>query len=272
MSSTGLRISAHEPIPGGAGAQEVLRRYPKQRPSLPPAQALVYEDEYRINRAGDGLLYRAVRGMESWMHRRIAAEQVMGNVLELGAGGLNHVNYETTCARYDVVEPIEDIVLNSPSFAKVDDYLGGYDEFVDLASAGRLNYQKILSIAVLEHLTHLPWIVAASVLALEPHGSFHAGIPNEGGALWEVSWRGTTGVAYRLRNKASYVPLMRHEHVNGAAEIEAVIGYFFADVATSGFPLSGTHTGMYRHIRAIGPKPDLAREFLANNQAARPLA
>ena len=100
------------------------------------------------------------------MHRRIAAEQVVGNVLELGAGGLNHVNYETTCARYDVVEPIADIVLNSPSYGQVDQYLGGYDEFVELAFTGELTYQKILSVAVLEHLTHLPWIVAASALAL----------------------------------------------------------------------------------------------------------
>jgi hypothetical protein len=272
MPSTGLRLSAHEPIPAGAGAGDVLQRYPKDRPSLPPAQAMVYEEEYAINRASDGLLYRAVRGMESWMHRRIAAEQVVGNVLELGAGGLNHVDYETTCARYDVVEPIAEIVINSPSYPRVDEYLGGYDEFVELALTGELTYQKILSVAVLEHLTHLPWIVAASALVLEPHGSFHAGIPNEGGALWEVSWRGTTGVAYRLRNKASYVPLMRHEHVNGAEEIEAVIGYFFDDVASAGFPLSGTHTGMYRHIRAIGPKHGVAREFLAANEVPGPLA
>ena len=272
MPSTGLRLSAHEPIPAGAGAGDVLQRYPKDRPSLPPAQAMVYEEEYAINRASDGLLYRAVRGMESWMHRRIAAEQVVGNVLELGAGGLNHVDYETTCARYDVVEPIAEIVVNSPSYPRVDEYLGGYDEFVELALTGELTYQKILSVAVLEHLTHLPWIVAASALVLESHGSFHAGIPNEGGALWEVSWRGTTGVAYRLRNKASYVPLMRHEHVNGAEEIEAVIGYFFDDVVSAGFPLSGTHTGMYRHIRAIGPKHGVAREFLAANEVPGPLA
>ena len=265
MSTTGLRLSAHEPIPAGTSAEEVIKRYPKVRPELPPAQALVYEEEYRINRAGEGLLYRAVRGMESWMHRRIAAEQVVGNVLELGAGGLNHVSYETTCARYDVVEPIEEIVVNSPSFSRIDAYLGDYGVFLDNASNGELRYQKILSVAVLEHLTHLPWIVAAAALALEPYGSFHAGIPNEGGALWEMSWRGTTGVAYRIRNKASYVPLMRHEHVNGAAEIEAVVSCFFEDTASSGFPLSGRHTGMYRHIRAVGPRYDAARAFLADN-------
>lgn len=258
-------ISAHEPVPADVPAAVVVQRYPKDRPELPPVQARVYEDEYRINRAGEGFLYRAVRAMESWMHRRIALEQVTGSVLELGAGGLNHVAYETTCARYDVVEPIAEIVLNSPAYRGIDHYLGDYDSFVALALEGELQYQKILSIAVLEHLTHLPWIVAASALALEPHGSFHAGIPNEGGALWELSWRGTTGVAYRLRNKASYVPLMRHEHVNGAAEIEAVVAYFFEDVAVSGFPLSGTHTGMYRHIRAIGPKHDVARGFLEAN-------
>lgn len=245
-----------------AESADLLASYPRSRPPLPPKQAELYEREYEINRAGTGPLYRAVHALESWMHRKIADEHTTGAVLELGAGGLMHVPLERWCDTYDVVEPVTEIVTGSPNFRHVDRYWEWYGEYVDDACMGSLQYQKIFSVAVLEHLTDLPTVVAASAVALDPNGSFQAGIPMEGGALWELSWRCTTGIAYRLRTRASYAPLMHHEHINSAAEIVAVIGEFFADVKVSRFPLRGKHASMYAHVRAKQPRIGTAQSYL----------
>ena len=241
---------------------QLLATYPRTRPPLPKAQAAVYEQEYAINRAGSGPLYRAVRGLESWMHRKIASEHTTGAVLELGAGGLTHFPIEQWCDEYDVVEPAADVVKTAEHFGEVGRYWDDYDPFVSDASSGELRYSKIFSVAVLEHLTNLPAVVAASALALTPDGSFQAGIPMEGGALWGASWRLTTGVAYRIRTKASYSELMRHEHINNAAEIVGVINEFFGEVKVSRFPLSGRHVSMYAYICARHPRTKVATSYL----------
>lgn len=45
-------------------------------------------------------------------------------------------------------------------------------------------YDRIFSIAVLEHLENLPAVVAASARRLSRDGVFQAGIPAEGGLVW----------------------------------------------------------------------------------------
>lgn len=241
---------------------QLLATYPRKRPPLPAAQAAVYEQEYAINRAGRGPLYRAVRLLESWMHRKIAKEHTAGAILELGAGGLTHLPIEKWCDQYDVVEPASKVVQASENFGRLGRYRDSYAGFVNDAFECELRYSKVFSVAVLEHLTNLPAVVAASALALTPDGSFQAGIPMEGGAMWGASWRLTTGVAYRIRTKASYSALMRHEHINNADEILDVIRGFFGDVKVSRFPLSGRHVSMYAYICARQPRTRVARSYL----------
>ena len=108
----------------------------------------------------------------------------------------------------------------------------------------------------------LPEVVAASALSMDPAGSFQAGIPVEGGLAWGLSWRMTTGMAYRLRNGCSYAPLMKHEHVNTAAEIESVIQYFFARGERIRFPCGLASLALYEVIKAYEPRIDRAREYL----------
>ncbi len=241
----------------------VVASYPRTRPVLPSAQRAIYEREYEINRASDGWLYRGVHQLELWMHHKIAAERVVGSVLELGGGSLGHLPLEATAARYDVVEPVIPVVTSAANFSSVNRYFDSYDSFIACAIADELSYQKVLSVAVLEHLENLPAVVAAAALSLEEGGSFHAGIPMEGGLLWESMWRASTGVAYRLRNGISYAPLMAHEHINSAADITEVIDYFFDDVDCNRFPLRGKHVSIYAHLRAIGPHKDRSADYLA---------
>jgi hypothetical protein len=137
-----------------------------------------------------------------------------------------------------------------------------YDDVFEIPEQTR--YDRILSIAVLEHLTELPWIVARSALHLNAGGQFVAGFPSEGKLLWSLSWRLTTGVGYWLRTRLNYARLMQYEHVNQSDDIIAVARHFFEDVSTWSWPTPIPHLSFYRVIRASGPKLDAARAFLGS--------
>lgn len=241
-----------------------LAKFPKSRPELPARHRAVYEREYALNRSGRGPLYAAVAKLEGWMHHAIAARKPNGPILELGAGGLNHLSFEAGASEYDVCEPLADLLLNKPLPPHVRTVLKDYRELGNLEGG----YSKILSIAVLEHLEHLPYVVAQSALLLAPAGVFQAGIPSEGGALWGLSWRLSTGLAYRLRTGLDYGILMRHEHINTADEIEAIVRRFFAEVKMRRFPFDAKHLSMYTYLEATNPRCEDCTNF-ATDYAAR---
>jgi hypothetical protein len=195
---------------------------------------------------------------ESWMHRKIAKRKTGGRILELGAGTLNHIPYEKGFNVYDFVEPFTELWSDSAMLSAT---TAQYSDIRDVPPGNR--YDRILSVAVLEHLTDLPDIVSRSALLLDSSGSFQAGIPAEGGLLWGLAWRCVTGPAYRLRTGLDYSALMRHEHVNTAREILAVIGYFFENVRTWSFPVPHLHLSFYICLEATGPRVDLCRRRLA---------
>jgi len=103
--------------------------------------------------------------------------------------------------------------------------------------------------------------IAENLLRLSPEGIFQAGIPAEGGFTWGLAWRTTTGISYRLRTGLSYAPVMRHEHLNNAAEIIAIIRYFFQDVRVRWHPLPARHLAFYGYIEARTPRLDRCREL-----------
>ena len=223
----------------------LLASYPRTRRILPAAQSALYEEEYRINRGvRGGLLYRATAWLESWMHRQVAASPG-ARLLELGAGTLNHLQYERHVECYDVIEPSAALLAGAASRAGLHHL---YDSVYDVPATQ--NYDRIFSVAVLEHLSDLPAIVAACAMHLAPGGVFQAGIPAEGGLLWGASWRLTTGVAYRLRTGLDYGAVIRHEHINTAADILAVLNYLFDDVRVRWFPLPARHAAFYGYVVA----------------------
>jgi hypothetical protein len=190
------------------------------------------------------------------MHRAVAGASAGATVLELGAGNLNHVPYERNASSYAVVEPMRALWEDSPYRSSLNVIYADISEIEPGAS-----YDRIISIAVLEHLTDLPLIVARSGLLLNPGGRFQAAIPTEGGFLWGAAWRATTGVAYRLHRGEDYGALMRHEHVNTAREMQAVIEHFFELVTLRRFPLPWFHLSFYTYLEAAAPKIDRCSEF-----------
>ncbi len=209
-------------------------------------------------------MFRVTAGLERWMHRRIARRQTGGRLLELGAGTLNHLQYEPAMD-YDIVEPLPALYQGSADRGRV---ARAYASIADIPQQTR--YARIISVAVLEHVEDLPRVIAHSGLLLDRGGVFQAGIPAEGGMLWGLAWRMTTGIAYRLRTGLPYTPVMRYEHLNTAAEIIAILRYFFGTVALSWFPLPGRQLAFYGYIEARDPDIGRCERLLAATAGARP--
>jgi hypothetical protein len=238
----------------------LLASYPRARPPLGPEYRAIYVDHYRANRSS-----AIVRGLESWMHRSIGGRG--GTVLDLGAGNLNHVPYERGAAAYDAIEPFRGLWEDSPYRSSVRAIYRGITEV-----PAEARYDRIVSVAVLEHLIDLPWIVARCGQLLAPAGRFRAGIPSEGGLLWGAAWRGTTGLAFRVRRGLAYGPLMRHEHVNSAREVLHVVRHFFRAVRIRRFPSPWFHLSFYTAIYARSPRLERCAAYCASRPPAEEAA
>lgn len=240
---------------GGAEIEAVLARFPKVRPPLTPEVQAIYLRQYKENRSGRTPAASAAQRLERWMHRQVAADVAGGAVkptLELGAGMLNQLPYERFTAPYDIVEPFEALYADAPERGRVRDI------FADIAEApAERRYGRITSVAALEHMCDLPLVLARAAQLLEPGGSLRVAYPAEGGFLWTLGWRLTTGLEFRLRHGLDYGIMMRHEHVNSAGEIEALSRAVFGEVRIRSFGL-GRQLSLYRFLEARGPRLEVA--------------
>jgi len=248
----------------------LLARFPKTRPPLPPKLEAIYARQYLENRTGETPAASLAQRLESWLHRQVAADvkdaASSGATLELGAGTLNQLAYEPVGGAYDIVEPFEALYRNSPLRGAV------RATYADIAEAPtNQSYQRITSVASLEHICDLPLVLARGARLLAPGGALRAAIPSEGGFLWTLGWMCTTGLEFRLRHGLDYGQLMAHEHVNDAREIETLIRALFEDVQVKSFGL-GRQLSLYRFLAAKGPRLDVAAEWEARFAAPMKVA
>jgi hypothetical protein len=231
---------------------DILARFPKQRPPLPPAIEAIYARQYASNRQGGTAAASLAQRVESWLHRQVAADVAGGGgadapTLELGAGTLNQLPWEPSVSTYDIVEPLAFLYEGSPHLPRV------RHVFADIAQVpAHHRYRRITSVATLEHVCDLPRLVARCGLLLGDGGVFRASVPSEGTWLWTLGWKLTTGLEFRLRHGLDYGELMRHEHVNTADEIEAVLRHCFGALRCRVFGLSRAHS-LYRYYECTGP-------------------
>jgi hypothetical protein len=238
----------------------VFDNFPKVRPPLPRAIEDIYSTHYKSNREGQTAASSLAQRMESWLHRQVANDVANPKdsakvTLELGAGTLNQLPYEPTVQSYDIVEPFGDLYTNSPLLGRVRNI---YSDICEVPSNCR--YDRITSVATLEHVCNLPEVIARSGLLLAENGVLRASVPSEGTLLWTLGWKLTTGLEFRLRHGLDYGLLMKHEHVNMAKEIGEVLEYFFNEVECKVFGLSKS-ISLYRYYECRNPRIDRCRKF-----------
>ena len=228
--------------------EALLQTYPRVRPPLTAAHKAVFAEQYKLNREGSRPVEFLAQKLEEWMHRRVAG--TCGSpVLELGAGTLNHLRFELPTDEYDIVEPFHELYANRPDIHRIRTF---YDRVADIPR--QQSYTRVISIAVLEHMESLPAELALAAVRLGRNGVFQAGVPTEGSALWWLGWRFSTGMSYYFRTGLDYGTVMRHEHVNSSAEIEAFVNYLFADVRIQRFPFPWKHLSFYTYVEAKNPR------------------
>jgi hypothetical protein len=140
-----------------------------------------------------------------------------------------------------------------------------YAQIADVPRNSR--YDRIISIAVLEHLDYLPYELAMSTLFLDKGGIVQHAFPSEGGVLWGLGWRLVTGPSFKVRTGLSYKRLRRFEHINTANEIITLLRYFFSTFAIVRFPLPWRHLSFYTYVEGSLPREDRCRAFLRDKLA-----
>jgi hypothetical protein len=238
---------------------KLFSNFPKERPPLSPEFAAIYLRHYKNSREGNSKVLGLVKRAENWMHKKVAEDVKSGlqkSTLEIGAGTLNQSPYEPQSKPYDIVEPFRDLYKSSPNLDRVRNI---YHDISEIPHTAR--YERIISVAVLEHICNLPEVVAQSGLLLADGGQFRAGIPSEGTILWRLAWKATTALEFRLRYNLDYEVLMRHEHVNSAREIEDILRYFFSEVEEGVFGLTKS-VSFYQFYACAKPRLDECLDYL----------
>ncbi|MEM6737194.1 MAG: methyltransferase domain-containing protein [Bacteroidota bacterium] len=230
--------------------------FPKTRTPLPKKYRSIYLTLYSENRNGRSILAKVRSYLESWMHIQVSKNRENGNkLLEIGAGHLNHINYEEGYEVYDIIEPLNQ-EWDSDLLAKVNHCYSSISEI-----ESDLKYSRVFSIAVLEHIEDLPNLVARSLLLLREGGKFQAAIPCEGSFMWFFASRLLVGLAFRLKYGLSYNTLMNYEHVNNYFEIVEVVNYFFEKVEIKKMPNMPFHLSLYAYIEASDPRMDRVHKY-----------
>jgi len=234
----------------------ILNSFPKSRKQLPGRYQKIYKSYYKINREGLSKVTNITSKLEGWMHRMVSKDvnkkkyDIGPSTLEIGAGTLNHINFEHLSEEsiYDVIEPFTDLYKYSLNKDKVTNY------YIDISEIPIKNkYDRIISIATFEHLCDLPKVVAKGGLLLKKNGSLRIAIPSEGTLLWTLGYKLTTGVEFKIKYDLDYSILMRYEHVNTAKEIEAVLKYFFSEVEFKVFGLC-KKISFYQFYKCFNPR------------------
>jgi len=233
--------------------EKLLTRFPKKRPLLSNNLQKIYAEHYKKNRDGGTPASFLAQKLESWMHKKVATAIPLKKLttldtLEIGAGTLNQISYESVNGNYDCIEPMDSLYKNSSNLPHIRNI---FSDISEINSA--IKYNRIISVAVLEHIENLPQLIKKSIEHMADGGIFACGIPSEGGFLWGMAWRLTTGLEFRLSTGLNYSELMRHEHLNDSLEIEILLKHYFKDVNIQRLGL-GRHLSLYTYIECKNPK------------------
>ena len=221
---------------------KILKRFPKKRIVLNQEYLKIYNDHYKSNRGGQGFANKIAQKMESWMHKKVSKKSGE-NILELGAGNLNHVKYENSFINYDIVEPFKKLYKNNNELPKIRKEFSSIFDVKD-------KYDKIVSIATLEHLLNLPEEIIYCKHLLKKNGILQIAVPCEGELAFKLGWLFTTAISFKLKYNLDYSKMIEYEHVNSLNEILIILqnNFRIIDFSRSPFILPIKNLSFYAYI------------------------
>lgn len=239
----------------------MFNQFPKRRKPLPEKYQRIYSQFYIQNRSGGSIATKTALSIESWMHRNVASDvkdkPFCGATLEIGAGTLNHLIYEEHSNIYDIVEPFSNLYEKSPYLGRVRNIF----KDISFVTDGLL-YERIISIAAFEHIENLPEVVARSGLLLSSKGSLRVGVPSEGTFFWEIGWKLTTGLEFKIKYGLDNSVLMKYEHINTALEISQILSFFFRSVVIKSFGICPKYS-IYQFYDCRNPDVGRCKKYLS---------
>lgn len=233
--------------------------FPKTRPTLPYEYEKIYKAQYKENREGHTFFSFLSLKAESWQHIQVAKDimqdQSKNPTLEIGAGTLNHLQYEPDNMEYDIIEPHKELYENSRFSNRVRNIYSDIRE-IPLSS----KYHRIISCNAFEHICNLPEVVAYCGLLLKKNGTMRIGIPSEGTLLWTLTWKLTRAIEFKMKYGLSYGFLIKYEHVNTAREIEEILKFFFKKIKIEVLGLNKS-LSLYHFITCSSPNEERCIQY-----------
>ena len=234
----------------------LLKKYPKKRRPLSKELKKIFNEEYSKNRAN--FLSQL---SESWMHFAIKGRKSKkkNSTLEVGAGSLNHIKYEgpNNLNKYNIIEPQKFLLKNNEFLKKVKIHKNIYQ-----IKKGSLD--RIISTAVLEHMTELPEFLASSSKFLKKDGYHSHSIPCEGYPLWHLMWDIVSGIPFKIRTGLNFKEIQKYEHVNNFDEIITLIKHFYkkCDIKFSYPSFFTPYLSLYANITFSKPNKQMISKYL----------
>ena len=220
----------------------LLKKYPKKRGVLPRPIKKIFKQHYSENR--NSFLSQL---NERWLHTSLDDRKNKNKTLEVGAGTLNHLKYETK-KHYDIIEPKKFLFKYSKDRKLITKY---YD---DISLVPNNFYNRIISCAVLEHITDLPDYLYQSSFKLKKKGYQQHSIPCEGYPMWDILWYLFSGLLFKLKFGYSFKYIQKHEHINNFNEIKSLICFFYNNVKIKfSYPFYNKYLSFYANIKFSNP-------------------
>ena len=238
---------------------KIINSYPRERAPLPPEIRLIFDDHYMSNRQSSLSQFG-----EKWLHTSIDDRDNKKKTLEIGAGTLNHLDYEKEREVYDIIEPKEFLFNKSNNIKRVNK---AYENLLDCPDN---YYDRIISCAVLEHITDLPSYLYESSKKISDKGIQQHSIPCEGHPMWNLPWLIFSGTIFRLKYGHSFKYVMKHEHVNNYYDIYTLINFFYKNVEIKfSYPFYVKYLSFYANIKFSNPNTKNISEYLKLKKLAK---
>tara|TARA_B100000989_G_C19512264_1_gene459744 strand:+ start:260 stop:1000 length:741 start_codon:yes stop_codon:yes gene_type:complete len=231
---------------------KIIESYPRKREPLPIEIKEIFDQHYMSNRESSVSQFG-----EKWLHTSMDDRNNNKKTLEIGAGTLNHLGYEAEREIYDIIEPKEFLFKKSNLTKRIN------NAYESLTKCPNKYYDRIISCAVLEHITDLPDYLYESKKKMKENGIQQHSIPCEGYPMWNIPWFIFSGSIFKFKYGHSFKHVMKHEHINTFDEIFAMIKFFYKDVEVKfSYPFYSKYLSFFANIKFSNPNSSNINKYV----------